>query len=219
MKQYPVMLNLAGRRSIVIGGGSVASRKTRDLLDNDALVTLISPEFNEAFNRLKSSYPDRIVMEQRPYRRGDLKGALIVFSATNNSEINREVFMEAQELNIFINAVDDPPNCTFTIPSSFKRGDLLVTVSTGGVSPALSARLRREIEKHIPESVEITLAALKEARNQLQTGDGFNSVSSEQRGTILKQIVLDDNLLGELVTCFHAGTVKNFLARISTDKK
>lgn len=219
MNQYPVMLNLSGRRAIVIGGGSVAARKTRDLLDNDALVTVISPEYNDEFNGLKKSYPDRLDMEKRSYRKGDLKGALIVFSATDNHELNREIYREAKELNIFINAVDDPPNCTFTVPSSFKRGDLLVTVSTGGVSPAMSARIRRDIEKHIPESVEDTLSALKEARKLLQNDDVFTDISSEERGTILKQIVMDDNLLGELVKSYRSGTVNQLLTRITAGKK
>ena len=72
------------------------------------------------------------------------------------------------------------------MPSSFKRGDLVVAVSTGGVSPSMSARIRREIEKHIPESIEDTLAALKEARNYLQNDDEFSDISSEERGTILE---------------------------------
>jgi precorrin-2 dehydrogenase/sirohydrochlorin ferrochelatase len=219
MKLYPVMLNLSGRRAIVIGGGSVAARKTRDLLENDALVTVISPEFNDEFTGLKQSYPQCLIMEQRPYRKGDLKGALIVFSATDNHELNTEVYREAKELNIFINAVDDPGNCTFTVPSSFKRGDLVITVSTGGVSPSMSARIRREIEKQIPESIENTLAALKEARNHLQNDDDFSGITSERRGALLKQIVLNDNLLNELVDCFQAGTVRQFLARISADTR
>ena len=217
MKLYPVMLNLEGRRVIVIGGGSVAVRKARDLLDNDALVTVISPTFIDEFDELKKRYAGRLDLQQRSYRKGDLQGALIVFSATNNRELNRVVYNEETELNIFINAVDDPGNCTFTVPSSCTRGDLVVTVSTGGVSPALSARMRREIEKYIPESIEDTLAALKLARNHLQNDAEFANISPDQRGKILKQIVNDDDLLDELVNCFHSGTVTQFLVRITAD--
>jgi precorrin-2 dehydrogenase / sirohydrochlorin ferrochelatase len=217
MKQYPVMLNLSGRRAIVIGGGAVALRKTRDLLENDALVTVISPEFNDGFNDLRQTYAGRLMLEHRPYQEGDLDGAHIVFSATDDHTLNRQVFDEALVKNIFINAVDDPPNCSFTVPSSFTRGDLVVAISTGGVSPAMSARIRRAIENVIPESVEETLEALKAARNSLQNDDEFKNLSSVQRGAILKQIVMDDNLLGELVSCYKSEKVKNFLNRLSAD--
>jgi precorrin-2 dehydrogenase / sirohydrochlorin ferrochelatase len=217
MKQYPVLLNLSGRRAIVIGGGAVALRKTRDLLEHDALVTVISPEFNVGFNALRQTFADRLTLENRPYHDGDLDGAHIVFSATDDHDLNRQVFDEARDKNIFINAVDDPTNCSFTIPSSFTRGDLVVAISTGGVSPAMSARIRRDIEKVIPESVEKTLEALKAARSSLQKDDEFKNLSSEQRGVILKQIVMDDELLGELVNCYKSDTVKNFLNKLSAD--
>jgi precorrin-2 dehydrogenase / sirohydrochlorin ferrochelatase len=214
-RQYPVMLNLSGRRAVIIGGGTVALRKARDLLASDALVTVISITFNGEFDALAAEFRDRLVLEERPYARGDLEGALVVFSATNDHALNRKVYEEAKERNIFINAVDDPPHCSFTVPSSFSRGDLVVAISTGGVSPSMSARIRRAIEAVIPDSIEDTLKALSAARNSLQNDAEFTDLSSEQRGTILKQIVMDDDLLGELVTCYKSGTVMNFLKKIS----
>jgi precorrin-2 dehydrogenase / sirohydrochlorin ferrochelatase len=216
-KQYPVMLNLSGRRAIIIGGGTVALRKARDLLCSDALVTAIAPSFNEGFDALGTDYRDRLVLEKRPYKRGDLEGALIVFSATDDHALNRQVYEEAQEKNIFINAVDDPPHCSFTIPSSFARGDLVVAISTGGVSPSMSARIRRAIETVIPDSIEDALEALGAARNSLQNDAEFTELSSERRGAVLKHIVMNDHVLGELVTSYKSGTVMNFLKKISAD--
>lgn len=214
-KLYPVMLNLSGRRAVIIGGGAVAFRKSRDLLESDAMVTVIAPSFNEGFDSLEAEFRDSLKLEKRPYRKGDLDGAHIVFSATDDHALNRQVYEEALEKNIFINAVDDPPHCTFTVPSSFARGDLIVAISTGGVSPSMSARIRRDIEKVIPGSIVDMLEALKSARSLLQNNAEFNTLSSEQRGSILKQIVMNDELLGELVTCNKSGTVMSFLKKIS----
>jgi precorrin-2 dehydrogenase / sirohydrochlorin ferrochelatase len=214
MKQYPVMLNLSGMRAVVIGGGFVALRKTRDLLENGALVTVVSPDFCDGFNDLAQVHDEHLTILRRPYHAGDLNGAQIVFSATDDHDLNKSVYNEARKSNIFINAVDDPPNCTFTVPSFFSRGDLVVAISTGGVSPAMSARIRREIEKVIPESIEDALNALAIARNALQKDDEFKNLTTDQRGEILKRIVMDDNLLGELVNSRRYEQVKEFLKNV-----
>src|SRR3990172_3679737 len=162
MKLYPVMLNITGKKVLVIGGGDVAARKVRDLVECGAMVTVVAPSVEASITELKNSYPENIDIVQRAYMKGDLVGALMVFSATDDDRVNRIVHHDAGELNIFINAVDDPPNCTFFVPSWFERGGLVISVSTGGVSPSMAARIRRDIEKIIPDAIEATLAALQQ---------------------------------------------------------
>ena len=218
MKLYPVMLNISGRKVLVIGGGNVAARKVRDLLECGALVTVVAPSVEASIAELKNSYPGKIEIVQRAYQKGDLVGAFMVFSATDDEGVNRTVFQEAGELNIFINAVDDPPNCTFFVPSWFDRGGLVISVSTGGISPSMAARVRRDIEKIIPDSIETTLAALQQARALLREDDEYKGLSSDTRGKILKQIVLDDGLLEELMLNYKNDTVKIFLKKIISNE-
>ena len=201
MKLYPIMVNMTGKPVVIIGGGEVAARKVLDLIDAGAIVKVISPEFNDEIIKNTEKYKDKVVLLKRKYQKNDLEDAFIVFSATNDSDVNAEVFREAEERKILINAVDDPPNCSFYIPSFVRKGDLLFSLSTSGASPAMAARLRREIEKHIPEDIEPVLEKLKNARTLLKEDECFSCVESSERGKILKKIVNDDNLLESMNSC------------------
>ena len=205
------MLRISDRRAIVIGGGSVALRKIKDLLECGALITVIAPRIHEAVHELAALYPDKIEIINRTYKRGDCAGAAVVFSATDDEGVNREVFKEAREHNIFINAVDDPQNCTFFVPSWFNRGGLIVAVSTSGESPALAARIRRDIESMVAESIADTLEALEKTRILLTGDSEFATLTSPQRGSLLTRIVNNDELLRELVQCYSSGSLKSFI--------
>ena len=211
MPLYPVMLNLENRRVVIIGGGEVALRKARDLLEAGAVVRVIAPAVHDDIKTLAGPYGASLEIVQRPYLPGDLAAAALVFSATNTGAVNRAVFEEARERNIFINAVDDPPNCSFFIPSFIKKGDLIFALSTSGKSPALAARLRREIEKHIPENIEQMLAALAEIRDLLKSGKEYAQLNSSERGRLLKRIVNNDALLREAVAASDSGRLDQFL--------
>jgi precorrin-2 dehydrogenase/sirohydrochlorin ferrochelatase len=200
MKLYPIFLNITNRKVVIIGGGEVALRKIRDLLKAGARISAISPVFHQDILKLSDEQGDNLKLIEREYREGDLFDTSLAFSATDDPEINRRVFDEAEKKNIFINSADDPPNCSFIVPSSSQRGDLILALSTGGASPAMSARLRRELESHIPDNIEKILEVLREAREILKSKKDFSSLSASQRGELLKRIANDDTLLEELVS-------------------
>jgi precorrin-2 dehydrogenase/sirohydrochlorin ferrochelatase len=195
------MLNMSGKLAVIIGGGDVAARKLADLIDAGANIKIISPEFNDDLIKTSELFKDRVTLINRKYQKNDLAGTLLVFSATNDTNVNREIFDEAKEKNILINAVDDPPNCSFYIPSFIRKGDLILSISTSGASPAMAARLRREMEKHIPENIELILERLNKARTILKEDKNFSGLDSSQRGEILKKITGSDELLAALVSC------------------
>jgi precorrin-2 dehydrogenase / sirohydrochlorin ferrochelatase len=214
MEFYPIFINMKGRLAVVIGGGSVADRKIRDLIVTGASVRVISPEVTDGISEIKKVFPDRVDIISRKYMKGDLAGAYLAFSATNNSDVNREIFSEAEEKNIPINAVDDPENCTFIIPSSMQRGDLIISVSTGGASPSMSAKIRRNIEKSIPADIDIQLVALREARLILKNDPAFISVNAKERGELMKTITNDEGLLNGLAESLEKGELRDFLKGI-----
>lgn len=139
MKYYPINLDLRGRLAVIVGGGAVAERKCRTLLEAGAVVTLIAPRLSRGLNGLLEK--GRITHLAREYRRGDLAQAYLVFAATGNQAISTAVAEEAAEWRIPANIADMPERSDFTTPASVARGDLLLTVSTGGTCPALAREI------------------------------------------------------------------------------
>lgn len=141
---YPVYLNLRGRRCVIIGGGAVAEGKIARLLDSGAEICVVSPDATPGIRQFVADGAVR--WEERKYKYGDLEGAFIAIAATNVREVNRRIFEEANERAVMLNAVDDPPNCSFIAPSIVQRGPVTLAVSTGGVSPALARKLRESLQ-------------------------------------------------------------------------
>ena len=138
---YPIFLDLSGRRCVVVGGGEVANRKARKLLQARARVVVISPEIGADLESVA------IEVHRRAYREGDLEGAYLVFAATNVREVNAAVAREAKERGVPVNVADKPSEGDFALPSTLRRGRLQVSVSTGGASPTLARRIRGELEE------------------------------------------------------------------------
>lgn len=171
MALYPANLKIDGKPCVIIGGGRVASRKAVSLLECGARLKVVSPELDAAFGEV-----GEFEHVARPYEPGDLEGAFLVIAATDDEAVNRAVEDEAQALQLLLNVVDKPEQCNFYVPSSVKRGELMLTVSTGGMLPALSKRLRKELEQEFPEEWEPALELLGEARGQV-----ISRISDEEK--------------------------------------
>ena len=144
MPYYPINLNLSGRTCAVIGGGAVAERKTESLLEYGASVRVVSPDLTPRLAGLKSE--GRIEHVESDYRPEHLEGAFLVIGATDDREANRRISGDAGAAGIPVNIVDDPELCTFFVPASVRRGDLVISVSTSGSSPSLARTIREELE-------------------------------------------------------------------------
>lgn len=140
---YPLFADVHGRRCVVIGGGKVAQRKVTALLQYGAAITLISPTLTKPLKH----YAQRklICHVSRRFRPSDLRGAWLVYAATDDETINRSVYRASQRRRIFTNVVDQTPLCSFIAPAIFRRGPLTIAVSTGGASPSLAKKLRSEL--------------------------------------------------------------------------
>ena len=154
--QFPVNLNLVGRPALVVGGGRIAYRKVQQLLAAGGDVTVLAPQIIEEFNDVP------VTLLHREYATGDAANFRLVITATGNTPVDQAIFDECESLGIWVNSADDPQRCSFTLPAAFRRGPVMLTVSTGGASPALASFLRSELEQLVgPEFAEIaaTLAA------------------------------------------------------------
>jgi precorrin-2 dehydrogenase/sirohydrochlorin ferrochelatase len=180
---FPAFLNLKGKKAIVVGGGKVAERKVLSLLKSGAEVTVISPFLTVRLAREKSR--ENIRHLARRYRKNDLKGAFIVIAATDSPETNQAVGRDAPAL---VNVVDMPAECNFIAPSVVKRGPLTFAISTGGISPAMSKTLRRELEGLYGSRFSDYLGFVKEIRTRAMT-----QVSDrKKRETLLKGLASEE---------------------------
>ena len=162
MPPYPVNLLVAGKRCLVVGGGTVALDKVDGLLEADAVVTVVAPEVvDDLRNR-------PVTVEQRPYRSGEAGDYRLVVVATDDPAVNAEVAADADAAGVWVNAADDVANCTFTLPGRVRQGDLLVTVSTNGRSPALTSWTRRRLEAEFGPEWATLLDLLADARDELR---------------------------------------------------
>ncbi|MEK7848331.1 MAG: bifunctional precorrin-2 dehydrogenase/sirohydrochlorin ferrochelatase, partial [Chloroflexota bacterium] len=143
---YPVFLQLRGRLCVVVGGGEVAQRKVEALVEAGARVRVISPSLSPRLSQLAAS--GQVGAEPRPYATGALKGAFLAIAATDDPEANRQVVREARRRRVLLNVVDEPRACSFIMPSVVRRGELVLAISTGGLSPALSRKVREDLEAH-----------------------------------------------------------------------
>jgi precorrin-2 dehydrogenase / sirohydrochlorin ferrochelatase len=184
MALYPVSLCLRNKLCIVIGSGEVASRKIMSLLHAGATVRVIAPEGKKI---------EGVAHTRRAYRKGDLEGAFLVIAATDSKEVNEAVYRDALSQNILINVVDNPPLCTFFVPSVINRGDMQISISTGGKCPALAKKIRREIEGLYGQEYEAYLTILEEGRRNI-----MQSFTADERKDKIQDLV-DDTVLLELV--------------------
>jgi precorrin-2 dehydrogenase / sirohydrochlorin ferrochelatase len=159
---FPIFLDLSGRRCVVVGGGEVASRKARKLLQARARVVVISPEIKPKLESVA------VEVHRRLYEEGDLEGAYLAFAATDSREANAAVAREAEERGIPVNVADEPSEGDFALPSTLRRGRLQVAVSTGGASPTLARKIKDELEEVFgPEWAGI----VEEFNRNRQTGE------------------------------------------------
>ena len=165
MRYYPVYLDIQNRKCLVVGGGSVGTRKVMTLMDCGASVTVVSPDFTTQLFQLADTRA--IKLKKRPYRSSDIDGMFLVIGATNNEELNRQISEDAQRLNKLCNIADRPEACNFILPSFINRGDLIIAISTSGKSPALSKKLRKDLENEFGQEYAEFLRLMEVIRQRL----------------------------------------------------
>ena len=162
---YPVSLDVTERACLVVGGGTVAARKARTLLECGALVTVIAPtlapETEELSDRLQA-------VERRPYASGDAARFRLVVTATGRADIDGAVHADAEEAGVWINSADDRAHSSFILPAVYRDDSVTVAVSTGGLSPAFASWLRDRLAAECGDHVGALAALIGEARDQLQ---------------------------------------------------
>jgi siroheme synthase-like protein len=163
---YPVSLIVAGRPCLVVGAGPVARRKIEGLARAGARVTVVAPRVEPDVERLAAERD--VVIERRPYRRGEAARYRLVITATGTPELDAGVAADADAAGVWVNSADDSAHCTFLLPAIHRDGPVTVAVSTGGASPALATWLRCQIAAALGEGLGNLAAVLADARRTIQ---------------------------------------------------
>jgi siroheme synthase-like protein len=173
---YPVNLLVSGRRCVVVGAGRVAARKVDGLLAAGADVHVVAPRLDAEVQAWRDD--GRVTVAERTFEPADLDGAWLATAATDDPAANHAVFEAGEARGVWVNAADDPDNCSFTLMSVIRRGDLVVTVGTGGRSPALAAWLKELINAELGPEYETLVELLSDAREAMRA-DGRSTEDAD----------------------------------------
>jgi precorrin-2 dehydrogenase/sirohydrochlorin ferrochelatase len=186
MKYYPVCLDMRGRPCLVIGGGKVAERKTLTLLEAGADVTIVSPTLTSKLQDLSRS--GRLTHRLKSFEEKDLAGKALVIAATDFPDENSSAAQACKKNNILVNVAVPPDESSFIVPSVVERGDLLIAVSTSGISPALAKKIRQELESRYGAEYALLLDKLAQIRQRVLE----EVADDEKRKAIFQKIVESD---------------------------
>lgn len=178
---YPVNLLLTGRRCVVVGAGRVAARKITALLDAGATVHVVAPELGAEVRDWQAA--GALTVAERRFVADDLDGAWLATSATPDPAVNQAVYDAGDSRRIFVNAADDPDRCSFTLMSVVRQGDLVVTIGTGGRSPALATYLKDHVGTEMGPEWGVLLDLLSEERERIRA-TGTPSETLDWRGAL-----------------------------------
>jgi len=163
---YPIFIDLEGRRCSVVGGGRVALRKVESLIEAGAIVEVVSPEAEEQIKVWAAGA--KVGWRKKKFEPADLEGSFLVIGATGDREVNRRIYRAAVDAGMLANIVDDPELCNFYLPAVVQRGGFQVAISTGGASPLLARRVREELEARFAPVFGDLVAELAAIRDWLR---------------------------------------------------
>ncbi|STO00303.1 Precorrin-2 dehydrogenase [[Eubacterium] infirmum] len=180
MNRFPLCINLEDKSFVVVGSGRIAMRKLAAIRQFTDKIKIITKE------PIKEDLYDGIKIERKTFDEDDLEGADFVITATGSRERDEAIVAFCKAKGIPVNAADDREECDFFLPGIVKRGELVVSVSTTGKSPAYSRYLREQIEDMLPDNIEAILDILGDLRKKLPS----KVDSQQERSRIYKYVML-----------------------------
>ena len=182
-RYYPILVELRGKKALVVGGGKVAFRKIMTLCEHGASVEVVARDLDPPVRNLVEQ--GMIGYGGREFSENTLKGVFLVIAATSDPDLNHRVSKKAQAAGLLVNVVDQPSACNFILPSVLRRGDLAVCVSTSGKSPALAKKIRQDLEERFGDEYESFLAIMGRLRERVLS----MGLSQEQNREVFEKLV------------------------------
>lgn len=210
MPYFPVNLNVKDQPCLVVGGGEVGQRKVLTLLECGARVLLVGRKLTPALSDLVES--GRVEFLGREYKPEFMEGVFLVMAATSDVKLNGAISAEARQRGILINVADAPDLCSFIVPATVNRGDLIIAVSTGGRSPALAAGIRSRLEKEFGPEYALFLKLMGLVRTRVQS----KGLGPEANKKVFTRLI-DSDILSMLAQGDFSSAEKNLLEILGTD--
>jgi len=188
MSYYPIFLELEGKTALVVGGGSVAQRKVETLLEYGASIRLVSKMLTDKLKEMVEGNTVHLIGKQ--FVEKQLDGVFLVFAATNDKQLNHKISESARKRGLLVNAVDQPADCDFIVPSILNQGDLTLAISTSGKSPALAKTIRKQLALQFGNEYAVFLEVLGRVRHKVIS----LGLSHQENKRIFNEIVKSDIL-------------------------
>lgn len=185
---YPVCINLSDKKCLVVGGGHVAERKVKNLIEAQARVFVVSPVLTEWLEQ--AAHDKKITAVRRNYTTTDLEDAFLVVGATDSHRVNERVSVDCQDRNILVNIVDNPAGCNFIVPAVVRQGALSISVSTDGKSPMLARRIKEKLENEYGPEYQEFLELMGSIREYL-----LDSVAERDKRKDAFQELVDSDII------------------------
>lgn len=185
---YPIFMNIQGKKCVVIGGGQVALRKVKALLEHGARVEVISPVICPELKKMNENGEINVI--RADYQPGGLPDALLAIAATDNDKRNLEVAREARNKGVLVNVVDCAENSDFILPSYLRRGDVTIAISTSGRSPALARKIRTKLENEFGDEYASLALLIGEVRAEVKQ-QGINVNGDDWQESIDLDLMTD----------------------------
>lgn len=168
MAFFPIYIDMQPLKILVVGGGAIAADKLEKLVEFSKDIAVIAEKTNSKTDDLIKEYG--LTLHQRKYKEGDIQGFDMVVVATDTVDLHRAIYQESRGARILVNSVDNTAYCDFIFPSYIKQGDLTISFSTGGTSPAFAKQIRNYFLSKIPDTVDEFLQNMKSLRTQIPKG-------------------------------------------------
>lgn len=149
MAYFPVFIEMKNKNCLVVGGGRIATRKIKTILSYEAKVKVIAPQICDQIKQYAKEEIN-LDIEEREFSYEDCMGMFFVIGATNDIKLNKNIYIYCNQHNILVNIINGKDLCTFLFPSTIKRRDISIGITTGGKSPALAKAIRKQIEENFP---------------------------------------------------------------------
>jgi precorrin-2 dehydrogenase/sirohydrochlorin ferrochelatase len=162
---FPIFIDLHGRRCLVVGGGRVAERKARGLVEAGASVTVVAKTASAGIRRLVRI--KKVKLAKRDFSVADLKGAFLVVCATDDAQVQERIAVAAKKKRVIANVVDTPALCDFFLPAVARRGRLQIAISTGGSSPLTAKRIARDLGRRYGREYADLLSLMSSLRGRV----------------------------------------------------
>ena len=189
MRYYPVNLDVRNRNCLVVGGGAVAARKVMTLLKCGARVTVVSPDIGSDLREFARD--GAIILKTRGYRRSEVNDMFLVVGATDDKDLNRQIFKDAEALGKLCNIADQPEACNFILPSVVHQGDLVIAISTSGKSPAFAKQLRKDLEKKFGKEYADFLQLMGAVREKLLAAEHAPETHKQKFEDLIHEGLID----------------------------